>query len=121
MTDTSGTTPVRVRMTSGLAYAALKGSIPVFSNASVFGKLGAAYTYDDSTPSIPSSDGTHRIASSYHWSPAFAAGAQYYMTPNFSMSAQYMYVPGDNAVLSDRFTTPAAQLFTLSAGYKFLV
>jgi len=103
---------VTIKTTSGLAYAAGKGSLPIYENTYIFAKMGAAYVYNRI-----SNSGAH----SRFWKPMWAAGVQYYFNPNLSMNVQYMSVAGYHGTSTSKFTTPDANLFTVGLGYKFLM
>ena len=117
----TGNVTNKYRITSNVGYADLKGSIPILAATVLFGKIGAAYTWNKSSAAIPVSDGSDKISTSSHWSPLFGAGIQHYFTPNCSLSVQYTYIPGDRVIANNHFLTPDAQLVTASLGYKFLV
>lgn len=108
-------------ITGGIAYAAVKGTAPVYENLYIFGKLGAAYTYNHASVDFVSSNVAGFTSNSNYWNPLLAAGIQYYFTPNWSVNAQYTYVPGYDSSSANRFITPAAQLITAGIGYKFLM
>lgn len=110
-----------VSISSGLAYAAFKGTAPVYNNTYIFGKLGAAYTYNNSTQNLSTSDGNGMTTQSNYWNPMLAAGIQYYFTPSWSVNVQYAYIPGYQLSSSSRFTAPESQLITAGLGYKFLM
>jgi hypothetical protein len=111
----------KYRITSNVGYADAKGSIPILAATAIFGKIGAAYTWNNSSADIPVSEGSDKVSTSSHWSPLFAAGIQHYFTPNCSLSVQYTYIPGDRLIANNHFLTPDTQLVTASLGYKFLV
>lgn len=113
--------PTTFRINAGVAYAALKAMASVYENAYVFGKLGVAYTYNQSNVAFLSSDLTKVVRSSNYWNPLFAAGVQYYFTPNWSMNAQYTFVPGYRSASSSCFVAPVVHLFTVGIGYKLLM
>lgn len=117
----AGVTPISVDVTSGLAYAAFKGTAPIYNNTYIFGKLGAAYTYNDANVRIPASSGTATTTQSNFWNPMLAAGIQYYFTPSWSVNVQYAYIPGYQQSSSSRFLAPESQLITAGLGYKFLM
>lgn len=108
---------------SGMTYGALKAMAPVCANTYVFGKLGAAYTYDQGSAALPTRKAPSTLASrSNFWNPLFVTGVQYYFTPNWSVSAQYAFVPGYRRASSSRFANvPVTHLFTVGLGYKFLM
>ncbi|WP_267256289.1 outer membrane beta-barrel protein [Coxiella endosymbiont of Ornithodoros maritimus] len=107
---------------SGMAYATLKGIVPVYENTYVFGKLGVAYIYNQADVGLP----TNKIPAAFvsrsrFWNPLFAAGVQYCFTPNWSVNTQYTFVPGYRNASSKRFVAPVTHLFTVGLGYKFLM
>lgn len=112
---------VNFTIRGGVAYAALKAMAPIYENAYVFGKLGAAYTYNRSNAALLSSNTTALVKSSNYWNPLFAAGVQYYFNKSFSVNAQYMFVPGYRTSSAKRFVAPVAHFLTVGLGYKFLM
>ena len=116
---------LHVKINSGLGYIAGKGSLPLYGRIDAFGKLGAAYVYNDVNVSIPASlvnsPTIHTTDHSNFWSPLFAFGLQYNHENNFSLNVQYTYVPGYREASSDHFITPDMQLITAGFGYKFFV
>lgn len=107
--------PFSVKITSGFAYAAGKGTLPIYDNTYVFGKLGVAYIYNRSSS-------IHGSSHSKFWKPMWAAGVQYYLNPNLSMNVQYMSVAGYHGTsTTTKFATPDVNLFTVGLGYKFLM
>jgi opacity protein-like surface antigen len=128
--DLVGVTPVSLSITSGLAYAAFKGTAPIYNNTYIFGKLGAVYTYNSSNVRLPSTNIINNVTTgvvpttttqSNYWNPMLAAGIQYYFTPSWSVNVQYAYIPGFQQSSSSRFITPESQLITAGLGYKFLM
>src|SRR5690606_2443595 len=112
-------------ISGGLAYAAFKGTAPIYDNTYIFGKLGAAYTYNTASTGgagFPSSSLNGSLTNqSNFWNPMFAAGIQYYFTPNWSVNVQYAYIPGYTRASSSRFIAPESQLVTAGLGYKMLM
>lgn len=113
--------PTTFKIKGGIAYAALKAMASIYENTYVFGKLGMAYTYNQSSVAFLSSDLTKVVSSSNYWNPLFAAGVQYYFTPNWSVNTQYTFVPGYRSTSSSCFVAPVAHLFTVGIGYKLLM
>lgn len=113
--------PTAFKIKGGIAYAALKAMASIYEDAYVFGKLGMAYTYNQSSAAFLSSDLSKVVNSSNYWNPLFAAGVQYYFTPNWSANAQYTFVPGYRSTSSNCFVAPVAHLFTVGIGYKLLM
>ncbi|AKQ33864.1 outer membrane beta-barrel protein [Candidatus Coxiella mudrowiae] len=114
--------PTTFTIKGGIPYAALKAMAPIYENTYVFGKLGVAYTYNQSSAASVTSDLINFISPrSNYWNPLFSVGVQYYFTPNWSVNAQYTFVPGYRSASSSRFVAPVADLFTVGIGYKFLM
>lgn len=119
----SSLAPGTYNVKSGIAYGAFKGMAPVYINTYVFGKLGVAYAYNQSSAALPTLKPPFNVTSrSNFWNPLFAAGVQYCFTPNCSVNAQYNFVPGYRGASYSRFSTvPVMHLFTIGLGYKFLM
>ena len=115
----------QVNIKSGLAYVAVKGTMPVYQKLDAFAKIGAGYAYNETNRDIPASlvnsPTVHVTDHSNFWNPLFAFGLQYSLPANFTMNAQYDYVPGYSKASADHFITPAIQLATFGLGYKFPV
>lgn len=117
-----GASAPSVNVSSGVAYAALKGNAPIANNTYLFGKIGAAYTYNSaSNPGLVRTDVSGLTTNSNYWNPMFATGIQYYFTPSWSVNVQYAYIPGFEVSSSNRFIAPESQLITAGFGYKFLM
>lgn len=108
---------------SGLAYIAAKANIPLYNQLDAFGKLGAAYVYNNTNIAIPASlvnsPTVYTSKQSNFWNALFGFGLQYYAMNNISLNVQYDYVPGYNEASANHFITPAIQLITFGLGYKF--
>ena len=114
--------PVAASISSGLAYGALKMTVPVYFNTYLFGKLGAGYTYNKvKGATFPSTNFAGGVTRSNFWNPLWAAGAQYYFNPNLSINFQYTSVAGYHKSSGKNFFVPSANLFTVGLGYKFLM
>lgn len=106
---------------TGLAYGAIKGTLPVYENTYIFGKLGGGYTYNRlNNTTFASTNGVAAVNRSSYWNPIFALGIQYYFTPNWSANFQYLYNPGYHNSSSSNYAAPVANMFTAGVGYKFL-
>ena len=113
----------QVYINSGLAYIAAKGNIPLWNRLDAFGKLGAAYAYNNTNINVPASlvnsPTVHTTNSSNFWNALFGFGLQYSMLNNISFNVQYDYVPGYQEASANQFITPPIQLVTFGVGYKF--
>lgn len=116
---------LQVDINSGFGYVAGKGSLPLYNRIDAFGKLGAAYVYNDVNVPIPASlvnsPTVYTTNHSNFWSPLFAFGLQYNHESNLSLNVQYTYVPGYREASANHFITPDIQLITAGFGYKFFV
>ncbi len=116
---------LQVNINSGVGYIAGKGSVPIYDKLDAFGKLGAAYVYNNANVSVPASLVNSPIvytsSHSNFWSPLFAFGLQYSTPQNWSVNVQYDYIPGYREASANHFITPDIQLITFGLGYKFSV
>lgn len=116
---------LQVNINSGLAYIAGKGTVPIYDKLEAFGKLGAAYAYNETNVPVPASlvnsTTVHTTSHSNFWNVLWGAGLQYSPFNNWTMNVQYDYIPGYNQASADHFITPPLQLVTFGLGYKFFV
>lgn len=115
----------QVYIKSGIGYIAAKGTVPVYDRLDAFGKLGAAYAYNNVNIDIPASlvnsPTVYTTNHSNFWNALFGFGLQYSTLNHFRFNVQYDYVPGYRQASANHFITPDIQLVTFGAGYKFSV
>ena len=114
------------KVSSWIAYAAGKLTIPLFDNVDLFGKAGIAWRFlDYSGTALGQSAVSLSLAatqsfSNTHYATALAGvGLQYWITPEWSVNAQYLYVPGRSADQEIDQQAPSVHLVVGGVGYKF--
>lgn len=115
--DSSANVP-NLNINSFLYCASLRIRAQVTENTYIFGKLGAAYTYNKSNNAIASSDLSTDTQKSAFWNPLFDTGIELYVSPSWSINVQYMYIPGFHKASSNGFPAPDTQLLTVGIGYN---
>lgn len=116
---------LQVNINSGFGYIAAKGTIPIYNKLDAFGKLGAAYVYNNANVNVPASlvnsPIVHTSNQSNYWNALFGFGLQYNVLDRLTMNVQYDFVPGYRDASANNFITPNIQLVTFGLGYRMFL
>jgi len=117
LSDVTPMTPALI-LKSWLAYAALKGMIPISGKLDIFGKVGIAYRSLRYTGAASITSGFGGQINQF-WSYVFGAGLQYWLSENWVVATQYLYFSDSSNTSFVTRQGPAANMVTLNLGYKF--